>query len=47
MTDKLNEIKSALENAREIAVYCHTNPDGDTIACALSLFHALTKVGKR
>lgn len=46
MTDKLNEIKSALENAREIAVYCHTNPDGDTIACALSLFHALTKVGK-
>lgn len=46
MTDNLKRIADILTDAHEIAVYCHTNPDGDTISCALALYDALTRSGK-
>lgn len=46
MTDNLKRIADILTDAHEIAVYCHTNPDGDTISCALALYDALTRAGK-
>lgn len=42
----LSKIKDMLLAARDIAVYCHTNPDGDTLACALALRRALAARGK-
>lgn len=42
----LSKIKDMLLAARDIAVYCHTNPDGDTLACALALRRALAAKGK-
>lgn len=44
--ENLLKIAKILDGAHDIAVYCHTNPDGDTIACALSLYHALVEKGK-
>lgn len=29
-----------------ILILCHKSPDGDTLGCAFSLYHALTKLGK-
>lgn len=46
MNDRLQKISNALKAARTIAVYCHTNPDGDTLACALALYRALVSIGK-
>lgn len=42
----LSKIKDMLLAARDIAVYCHTNPDGDTLACALALRRALAAKAK-
>lgn len=44
--DKYLQIIRALNRAKNIAVYCHTNPDGDTISSALALYTALKKQGK-
>lgn len=44
--DKLNAISKALLKADTISLYCHINPDGDTLACALALYTALTSKGK-
>lgn len=46
MNEKLQKIAEMLKSAKEVAVFCHTNPDGDTIACALSLCRALSVAGK-
>lgn len=46
MHEKLQNITDMLKSAKDIAVFCHTNPDGDTISCALSLCRALGKLGK-
>lgn len=46
MHEKLQNIADMLKSAKDIAVFCHTNPDGDTISCALSLCRALGKLGK-
>lgn len=46
MKNNYGKIIETLKSAREIAVFCHTSPDGDTIACALSLYRALTPLGK-
>ena len=46
MKNNYAKIIETLESAREIAVFCHTSPDGDTIACALAFYRALTPLGK-
>ena len=46
MNEKLQKIAQMLKSADDIAVYCHTNPDGDAISCALSLCRALRQLGK-
>lgn len=46
MNERLRRIAQSLENARTVVVYCHTNPDGDTLACALAIYRALTLQGK-
>lgn len=46
MKDRLQKIADMLRGANDVAVYCHTNPDGDAIACALSMCRALRLLGK-
>lgn len=46
MKERLQKIADMLKAASDIAVYCHSNPDGDTIACALSVCRALGAQGK-
>lgn len=43
----LSEISKKLLKAEDIAIYCHTNPDGDTLGCLLALYTALKKKGKK
>lgn len=43
----LQEIAKKLNKASTVAIYCHTNPDGDTLGCALALRYALINKGKR
>ena len=46
MKNNYDKIIETLKGAREIAVFCHISPDGDTIACALALYRALNPLGK-
>lgn len=46
MIGNVGEIAKALSKAQDIAVYFHTNPDGDAIGSALALALALEKAGK-
>ncbi|MCM1455807.1 MAG: DHH family phosphoesterase, partial [Bacteroides sp.] len=47
MTDeKYSQIIQSINRANSIAVYCHTTPDGDTLASSLALYTALKKQGK-
>lgn len=47
MTDeRYQKIIKSINRANNIAVYCHTNPDGDTLSSALALYTALKKQGK-
>ena len=41
------EIIKRINKANDIAVYCHTNPDGDALGSMLSLGLALEKKGKK
>lgn len=41
-----SEIAKKINRASDIAIYCHTNPDGDAIGSMLALFHALKAKGK-
>ncbi len=46
MTDIYAQIIKMIGKANDIAVYCHTNPDGDTLGSALALYASLKKSGK-
>ncbi|MDE5601350.1 MAG: bifunctional oligoribonuclease/PAP phosphatase NrnA [Clostridia bacterium] len=46
MTDVYSQIIKSINRANDIAIYCHTNPDGDTLCGALALHTALKNAGK-
>lgn len=46
MNEVIREIAKKLNRANDIALYCHTNPDGDALGSMLALFVALKKSGK-
>lgn len=46
MQDVIVKIAKLIDGASDIAVYCHTNPDGDAIGSMLALYSALKKQGK-
>lgn len=47
MTDeRYSSISKSIAKANSVAVYCHTNPDGDTLCCGLAMYHALRAKGK-
>ena len=41
-----SEIIKRLNKANDVAIYCHTNPDGDALGSMLALYFALKKKGK-
>jgi phosphoesterase RecJ-like protein len=43
---KYQEIIRQIKNADSVAVFCHTNPDGDTLGSAVALHLAVRKMGK-
>ena len=43
----LKEIIEKLKKSNRIILVCHVRPDGDTLACAYTLKHALEKMGKK
>lgn len=45
--EKFDAINAEIKKANRIAIYCHRNPDGDTLACALSVYFALSAAGKK
>ena len=42
---KLKEIANSIKNLKSALIFCHVNPDGDTLSCAFSLKYALNKLG--
>lgn len=46
MSDLTSEIIKKINHANDIAIYCHTSPDGDAIGSMLAFFHALKAKGK-
>ncbi len=46
MSEIIQEIIKKINKAQTVAIYCHTNPDGDTISSALALSYAIQKKGK-
>lgn len=44
--EKFDQINAEIKKANSIAVYCHRNPDGDTLGSGLSLYFALTAMNK-
>lgn len=46
MTERLIETAKRINRAKTISLYCHTNPDGDTLGSALALYFALAGKGK-
>ena len=47
MTGSVGEILDFLSKAQDIALFCHTNPDGDALGSTLALALALEKAGKQ
>ena len=47
MTGSVGEILEFLNKAQDIALFCHTNPDGDALGSTLALALALEKAGKK
>jgi len=45
--ERYSQIIKKINRADDVAVYCHTNPDGDTLSSALALYSALKKQGKK
>ncbi len=45
--DVQGEIVKQLTKANDIAIFCHTNPDGDALGSMLALAHALRQRGKK
>ncbi len=46
MNEIINDIIKKINKANDIAVYCHTNPDGDALGSMLALYIALKNKGK-
>ena len=46
MKIRINEVVTQLKSAKQIALFCHINPDCDTICSALALRSVLVKMGK-
>ena len=44
--DILQEIAKRITRANDIALYCHTKPDGDALGSMLALYVALKNKGK-
>ncbi len=44
--ERFDAINAEIKKANSIAIYCHRNPDGDTLGCALALYFALTAMNK-
>jgi len=44
--DRYSKIVDEINRAKDIAVYCHTNPDGDALSSLLALGLALESLGK-
>ncbi len=47
MADLMGDIIKKINRANDIALYCHTNPDGDALGSMLALYHALKQKGKQ
>ncbi len=43
---KLQEIQTALEQAKSVAIFTHINPDGDALGSSFAMKAALTSLGK-
>jgi len=43
----LEEIVKLISNLKSALIFCHINPDGDTLSCAFALKYAFEKMGKR
>ncbi|MEE4116576.1 MAG: bifunctional oligoribonuclease/PAP phosphatase NrnA [Marinilabiliaceae bacterium] len=43
----INKLSDFLEQAENIAVVCHTNPDGDAIGSMMAMYHYLLDKGKK
>lgn len=46
MVKTIPEIASVLKKSQKLAIFCHTQPDGDTVGSAMALCYALRKMGK-
>jgi phosphoesterase RecJ-like protein len=46
INEKLDLAKKALDSAKKVALFCHINPDGDTLGCGLAMFFALKMQNK-
>lgn len=46
MQDAILKVSKMIRDAKDIAIYCHTNPDGDAIGSMLALFSAIKAQGK-
>lgn len=44
---KINEIANLIKNLKSTLIFCHINPDGDTLSCAFALKYALEKLNVR
>lgn len=44
--EKYTKIKKYIDIANNIAIFCHINPDGDTLGSGLALYKFLTNLGK-
>ena len=47
MNDRYTQIIEAIDRANDIAVYCHTNPDGDALCSLLAMGRGLKNLGKQ
>ena len=43
--EQLNRIGKLIQDAHDIVLTTHINPDGDALGSMLALFHALTNAG--
>ena len=46
MNNTFEEIVSELREAKTVAIFCHTRPDGDALGSGLALCLALKSAGK-
>ncbi len=46
-TRLVDEIKKKIVNSKTFWIFCHENPDGDTIGCSLAVYGVLKDMGKQ